>query len=132
MRFATGLRLASVLALGLLLPSQGGCAAHYGIEAAAEHRAQTWECGKGGYGVALCPSPPRRAVPLYEAPARPLPKPEEYCSKAGYGAILCPSYGRPAAPRPAAPEAPARPLPKPEDYCKKAGYGAILCPSYGR
>jgi hypothetical protein len=96
MRFARAPRLAAVLALGLVLPWQAGCAAQYGAETAAQHRAQAWECGKGGYGVALCP-PARRKAPVPSAAPAPPAEAGDECLKSGYGIPLCPSFGRRAA-----------------------------------
>jgi hypothetical protein len=131
MRFATVLSLASVLALGVLLSPQAGWTAQYRAEVVAEHRAQTWECGKGGYGVALCPSPRRKiAVPSAPPPAPP-PEAEDECLKAGYGIPLCPSFGR-RVPTPPSEAASAPPRKPQKDDCLKSGYGIPLCPSYGR
>jgi hypothetical protein len=135
MRFARAPRLAAVLALGLVLPWQAGCAAQYGAETAAQHRAQAWECGKGGYGVALCP-PARRKAPVPSAAPAPPAEAGDECLKSGYGIPLCPSFGRRAAippsevrPSEAAPAPPRKPQ---KDDCLKSGYGIPLCPSYGR
>ena len=131
MRLTTVPGLAAALALGLVLSPQAGWTARYGAEAVAEHRVQTWECGKGGYGVALCPTVPRKVAIPPGAPPTPPAEAEDECLKSGYGSPLCPSYGRrpPAPPTEAAPAPPRQPQ---KDDCLKAGYGSPLCPSYGR
>jgi hypothetical protein len=98
---------------------------------------QQEQCGKSGYGVALCPSTaPRHVAPSGReaAPNARYQQPTDDCTKTGWGITECPNYGKKeseeaakAATESAAPNAGYR---KPVDDCVKTGWGITECPNY--
>jgi len=123
--------------MGLAGPAKLACAvALCVIAATGPGAAHGWrgvtlaqmECGKTGYGVALCPDYGKPSARRPVAPAQP--KPLDDCLKTGWGTPMCPNFGK-KAPEESA-EMPAPRYQEPLDDCMKTGWGTPMCPNYGR